>query len=142
MKLNHSGMTLTEITIVSMIMVIVAALAVPSYFRTIEETRANEAKANLSTIYFAQKIFKENNGAKKYYPAAGGSASTANSGEFADMKTQLNVDFTVSNYSIVVSTASGGSTSAYTAVASRGNTGNRQYTLDSATGNVTASGSF
>ncbi len=141
MKLNRFGMTLTEIMIVAVIMVILASLAVPNYFRTVEEARANEAKANLSTIYFAQKIFKENNSVKKYYPAGGGSSSTSTSGEFADMKTQLNVDFTVNYYGIVVSTATGGSTTAYSAVATRAG-GSRTYTLDSSTGNITASGSF
>lgn len=141
MRFDRSGMTLTEITIVAIIMAIVAGLSIPNYFRTVEEARSNEAKANLSTIYFAQKIFRENNSAKKYYPAAGGSASTAVTAEFADMKSELNVDFNVNNYTIVVSTASGGSTSAYSAVATR-NGGTRTYTLDSATGNIAAGGSF
>jgi type IV pilus assembly protein PilA len=141
MRMNRSGFTLTEITIVAIIMVIMAALAIPNYFRTVEEARSNEAKANLSTIYFAQKIFKENSSAKKYYPEAGGSKSTATGSEFTDMKSNLNVDFTTSYYTIVVTTASGGSTSTYTAVATR-NSGTRTYTLDAATGNIAASGSF
>lgn len=143
MKLNRSGMTLTELMIVSAVMAILAGLAIPSYFTTVEEARSNEAKANLNTIFFAQKIFKENNAARKYYPEAGGSKSTAVGADFADMKTQLNLDFTVNYYRIVVSTPAGGSTTTYSAVATRTRTGStRTYTLDPATGSITAAGSF
>jgi len=121
-------MTLTEITIVSVILVMMAGLAIPSYFKTVEESRSSEAKANLSTLHFAQKIFRESNSAKKFYPVGGGTKTTTS--DLTEITTQLNVDISPNFYNIEIETAGGGSTSAYTATATRSNDSTRRYRVN------------
>lgn len=139
MRTDQRGMTLTEITIVAVIMAILASLAIPNYFKTVEEARSNEAKANLSTIYFAQKIYRENSPGKKYYPETNGTKSTTVAAEFTDMKDKLRVDFPTNFYSIVIGTSDNGVT--YTAVATRIG-GTKSWTLDYATGAITGAGGY
>ncbi len=56
------GFTLAEVLIVTVILGILAGLAIPSYTNSVEQSRANEAQANLNIIYTAEKIYKVNNG--------------------------------------------------------------------------------
>lgn len=50
-----------EIMIVLVILSVLAGLAVPSYFRTIEQARINEAATTLSIIHMGEKIYRINN---------------------------------------------------------------------------------
>ncbi len=54
--------TLTEILITLSILGVLSGLAVPSFFRTVERARSNEAITNLNVIYMGQRIFRLNNG--------------------------------------------------------------------------------
>jgi len=60
-KRAQGGFTLTEIIVAVAILAALAGLAVPGYFRTVEQSRANEAISNLSIIHVGQKIYRINN---------------------------------------------------------------------------------
>lgn len=55
------GYTLTEIMIVLTILSVMVGLAVPGFFRTIEQSRINEAVTTINIIHMGQKINKLNN---------------------------------------------------------------------------------
>ena len=44
------GFTLTEILVTTVILAVMAGMAMPVYTSTIEQSRSNEAKTNLSVI--------------------------------------------------------------------------------------------
>ena len=50
LKKNQSGFTLLEIIIVIIIIGILASIALPKFFKTVEYSRSSEALANLGTI--------------------------------------------------------------------------------------------
>ena len=58
---KEDGFTLIEVLIAMSIVGILAAIAIPLYGNTLEQSRGNEAKAILSTIYTAEKIYRVNN---------------------------------------------------------------------------------
>jgi prepilin-type N-terminal cleavage/methylation domain-containing protein len=60
--MKKNGFTLTEVMITLAIIAVLAGLAVPGYFRTVESSRANEALTNLNIIHMGQKIYRINNG--------------------------------------------------------------------------------
>ncbi len=62
---NRRGFTLLEIIIVVIIVGILASLALPRFFRTVEFSRANEALSNLSAVRRAMErcyLFKNTYG--------------------------------------------------------------------------------
>jgi type IV pilus assembly protein PilE len=61
MRVTRSGFTLTEIMIVVVIMAVMAGVAGPAYFQTVERSRSNEALATLNIIHMGQKIYRLNN---------------------------------------------------------------------------------
>jgi type IV pilus assembly protein PilE len=83
------GFTLPEVMIVLVILSVMAGLAVPSYFRAIEQGRANEARTNLNIILMGQKIYRLNN---TTFWNGGANATTAN------IIANLNVDITTRHY--------------------------------------------
>ena len=94
------GFTLTEILIVAVVLAAVAALAIPGFQRTLEVTRANEAKVNLEIIDAAERVFYLHNG-NRFWPNPVGTATGA-----AAINTGLNTDISDPNYAItIVSTA-------------------------------------
>jgi prepilin-type N-terminal cleavage/methylation domain-containing protein len=131
MNQNTKGFTLIEILVVLVIVGVMAGLAVPTYFRTIEQARTNEAKVNLNIIHTAQKIYKLNNNA--YWPPSGTSTSVN------DINTNLNIDISSDKYNLTVgpSTASN-----YTATARRNKTGSTKTFTINETGVISESGSF
>jgi prepilin-type N-terminal cleavage/methylation domain-containing protein len=86
---SRSGFTLTEVMIVIAILSVMAGLAVPGYFRAIEQGRANEARTNLNIILMGQKIYRLNNAS---FWNGGSNATPAN------IQTNLNVDLTTRHY--------------------------------------------
>ena len=50
MKQNHKGFTLLEIIIVIIIVGVLASLALPRFFATVEFSRSNEALTNMSAL--------------------------------------------------------------------------------------------
>jgi type II secretory pathway pseudopilin PulG len=122
-RMNQLGMTLTEIIVVTFIMVMLAGLAVPNYFRTVEEARANEARANLSSIHFAQRVFRENNPNRRYYPDPFGTVTTQSN--LADIESNLRVGLNTQFYDISITTSA---MYPFLAVATRNNPSiDRQY---------------
>ena len=59
---SKAGFTITEIMIATVILAVLAGLAVPSYFNTIETSRINEGITTLNIIHMGEKIYKLNNG--------------------------------------------------------------------------------
>ena len=55
------GFTMVEIMIALVIVSVLAGLAIPSFFRTVEQSRSNEAITNLNIIHMGQKIYRLNN---------------------------------------------------------------------------------
>ncbi len=111
MRLHRDhGMTLIEILITLVIMAVLAGLAIPSYYRTVEQGRSNEARTNLNIIYAAQKIYRLNNGV--FWNPGSTSINTAN--------TTLGIDMTASFYDTISVTANAGTD--YTARLTRNTT--------------------
>jgi type IV pilus assembly protein PilE len=109
MNVQHrNAFTLAELMIVIAILSIVAGLAVPSYFGTVEQTRANEARVNLDIIHMGQKIYRLNNNV--FY---------AGSTNLAAINTALSTDMSAQFYTRVSVT---GAANTYTARFTRNNT--------------------
>ncbi|MGE4358001.1 MAG: type IV pilin protein, partial [Candidatus Omnitrophota bacterium] len=53
------GFTLTEIITAVVIVAILASLSIPYFTKTIEISRGRIAKANLESIYSAQRIYRD-----------------------------------------------------------------------------------
>ncbi len=51
------GFTLTELMVVTTLIGVMAAMSVPSFQRTVEQSRADIAVANLRTIWAAERLF-------------------------------------------------------------------------------------
>lgn len=95
MAKNQRGFTLHEILIVLVILSALAALALPSYFKTVELTRANEAKVNLEIIDAAERAYAINHGGQFWPPAGLPVATTA-----AAVNAGLGTEISTVNYSI------------------------------------------
>ena len=80
MKMNKKGFTLIELLVVVLIIGILAAIALPQYFKAVERARAAEALSIFGTIAGAQQ---------RYYLIHGSS--------FADEFGKLDIDFTTSS---------------------------------------------
>lgn len=139
-KNAHSGYTLTEILIAIVLLGILAGLAVPTYFTTIEQSRSNEAKSNLYTIWMAEKIYKLNNNV--YYPFDT-STSTLTS-----INSALNIEVATQYYTLTVGANKlSGAGAACSATAARGNTGAKTFTIsftgaDTTPPSITESGNY
>ena len=107
---KRRGFTLHEILIVLVILSALAALALPGYFRTVEVTRANEAKLNLEIIDTAEHAYYATHN-NRFWPNPSGTVT----GAAAINAGPLGVEISDPNYSIkVVSTDA-----SYRATASR-----------------------
>ncbi len=127
------GMTLTEVLIAVVVVGVLAGLALPNYFRTVEQARSNEAISNLNTVFMGQRIYRLNAG--RFWPNPDGTDAT-----LATINTTLNLELTTQFYNTISVTSTGAGT-AFTATASRGNTGAKQFTIDQ-NGTITESGSY
>ena len=107
------GFTLIEVLAVVVIVGVLAGLAIPSYFNTVEEARANEARVNLQIIRAGQKVFALNDANKNYWnPGTNPAVATINS--------TLNVDITTQFYDVTSITADNAATpKTFTATATR-----------------------
>lgn len=131
MKNNNVGVTLAEILIVLTIVAVLAGLAVPVYFHTVEQSRSSEAVANLNVINLGEKIYKLNN-IGVYWPRPDGTTSTSLPG----INKGLNIDLATQFYSLSVTSEVGG----YSATATRKPGGSdRTYTIDE-TGKIKCTG--
>lgn len=134
---KKTGFTLTEILIVIVIVGVMAGMAIPGYFNTIEETRANEATVNLQVIRAGQKVYALNNSNGFYWnpgtnPPVNGAVAVGVNGAGGINQT-LNVDITTQFYNITSITANNGVTPrTFLAVATRNNVqggGGRQISV-------------
>lgn len=120
MSNSKQGFTLTEVMITLVIMSVLAGLAIPGYFRTVEQSRANEAKTTLNIIHMGEKIYKLNNGT---FWNGGPTAATA------DIMNNLNVDISPVYYTDIA--FSGVSATGYTCRVTRntveGGAGSKWY---------------
>ena len=127
-----SGFTLAEVLITVVVLAVLAGLAMPNYFRTVEQSRTNEAVANLNIIRMGERIYKLNNG--RYWPNP-----DATNGTLSDINTNLNIDLDTKFYTTITVTTSGSGT-AFSAVATRntvsGGDGVSTKTIDQ-TGTIT-----
>ena len=127
---GRRAVTLMELMITVIAIGVIAALAIPSYRRTVERARYNEAVTNLNIISMGEKIFKIDSGG---YWADGATCSGV---ACAAINTNLNVDVTSQFYSLRVT----GGGANYTARADRIG-GSKWRTMDQ-TGTVLEGGSF
>lgn len=87
-KGSIKGYTLVEILVATVIIGVMAGLAVPIYQTNTQKSKDDEAKVNLFTIYTAERIYKANNGT---YWAAG-------SPSVAQINLALNVNLAAPKY--------------------------------------------
>lgn len=110
---KKDGFTLVEVLVMVVIIGVLAGLAVPSYFSTVEEARSNEAKTNLQIIRAGEKVFALNDANKNYWVTA---ASPVTVGA---INTALSVDITTQFYNITSIANVGGNTKTFLATATR-----------------------
>ena len=60
MLTNKKAFTMMELLVSIVIVGVMAGLAIPAYFRTVEESRHNEAITNLNIIHMGEKIYHLN----------------------------------------------------------------------------------
>ena len=114
-----------EVLITLAVIGALAGLSVPIYSGLIEESRSNEAKANLQVIYLAEKIHLLDY--NQYHPGGGGGYTDADLG---NINKWLKTDITVQYYDIeITNSGSGTSSTGYTAKATRKGNPGRYYVL-------------
>ena len=111
MKRQGRGFTLMEVMVTLVILGVVAGLAVPAYFNTVEQGRSNEAKVNLSIIRVGEKVYADNNGGTYWLPAANPCTGAATLTACTAINTALGVDITAQYFDITSITAPGGALS-------------------------------
>ena len=115
-----------ELLVVVAILSILATLAIPSYQKTMEEARSNEARVNLSVVHMGQKIYYLNNNSSYWDPGGNTTVGAVN--------TALNVDTTaqyygISNGNLVIDADNGASPKRYHATFKREGDNTKWYGL-------------
>ena len=117
-----------EVMIALVIIAILAALALPAYFRTVEQSRSNEAITNLNIVHMGEKIYRLNNNAF----IIGGSVAALN--------TALNTDMSSTFYTGSVVAGATGIANSYVATFTRNNVsgggGTKTFTYTFTNGDV------
>ncbi len=118
---KKDGFTLMEILVTVAIISLLAGLAIPGYFRTVEVGRSNEARTNLSILHMGLKVYRLNNGT---YAVTGGLT------DVADANTKLNLDMVSQNYDLssFVPNGATGYTATFTRNTNNGGAGTKQIT--------------
>lgn len=134
--MRQNGFSLIEVLLVMMVLGVVAGLALPNYMLSIEQSKSNEAKVNLYTIYSAQKQYLIDYGS--YWN--GGAAVAA-----ATVNVNLNIAISPVYYNENGSGAVGvyvvASGNTFTAKLERVGAATKTFTIDQA-GAITESGSY
>lgn len=125
-SLKINGFTLVEVLITVVILGVLAGLATPSFFNTVEQSRANEAWANLNVIHMGEKIYYLNNN-NTYWTGNGLQAASTN----------LNIDLSAAYYDTLTITSPNATTYVATLTRNTANGGNGakwcRYTFNNAT---------
>lgn len=129
MKNNGQGFTLVELMITGAVLVVMATMALPNYFTSLEAGRLSEAKTNLQIIYTGQKVYTLNN------PSVGFWLPSPTTPTVATVNSTLNVDIGSKFYDVGVFTTGGGPpTTTFTARVTRNTTSGGStstfYTID------------
>ena len=87
MKISQkSGVTLTELIVVMVVIGILSGIAVPLYTNMTENSRNNEATTALAVIYMGEKVYASGNGGN-FWPNPAGTETS-----ISLINTNLNVD--------------------------------------------------
>ena len=124
--MGKKGFTLAEILVTVVILGILAGLAAPMYGSMIEGSRSNEAKASLSIILMAEKVYKLNSTGQVYWGAGGTTAAAINTG----LNIELMPRFYDANWSMAQ--AGNGAGATFTARVERTGDATRWYSIDQA----------
>ncbi len=123
---------MVEILVTIMILSVLAGLAVPNYFRTMEQARSNEARTNLQIIRMGQKVYALNHGGAYWN---GGTAAHPGL-DINTINSNLNTDITKQYFDITSITTAPAQAVAMRNLVSGGNN-TTTYTIDYATGTIT-----
>ena len=112
---RRPGFSILELLIAVIVIAVLAALALPKYNKTVEETHKREAKSKLNIIRSAEIIYKIDT--KEYYPFT----SLADADADADnVRSVLNIDIhNNEDWSYSLTASGSGDNAAATAVATR-----------------------
>ena len=110
MPLNNKAFTMAEILVALVVLSVLAGLAFPAYFRTVEQSRSNEAVTNLNIIHMGEKIFRLGSAPTSYWGAGATTIGAANAA--------LNVDMSATFFDTISIT---GAANNYTARLTRNN---------------------
>ena len=139
-NLNRKGFTLIELLVVVLIIGILAAVALPQYFKAVEKSRASEALSVMGSIAAAMERGRLVNSQNKY-PAGWDELDI----EFANVdgsKATSAAALTTNNFKIEVTwggTPSGGTNDANVVTATRQGSSGYELTRNFYTGKVTCS---
>ncbi len=106
MRIARKAFTLMEVMITLVVIGVIAGLAIPAYFTTVEQGRSNEARVNLTIIRMGEKVFASNNFGNYWLP---GNNLTVNGAAAASpppytngggVNSTLNTDLTTQFYDI------------------------------------------
>lgn len=116
-----TGFTLLEALITAVIVILMASIALPNFYKGKEHALGGEAKTSLRFIYMAERSYDMEN--KTFYPSSGTESGLGN------INTNLKIALNSNNWSFSIL---GGATT-FTATASRNGAGGYldcQYTVD------------
>lgn len=131
-RFNNKAYTLTEVLIAVILIGILAGLAVPNYRKTIEASRASEAKADLMQIHAGQAYYKLNNGV--YWDPDENTWTNP-----ADIDATIRTTLATTYYTMQQIDATSGAS--FTAVVKRANASTKEFTIIQ-DGTITEAGSY